>query len=276
MAKKKKKKTGWAIALAAALPLLLLGGNKLMGGSLGNLFGGGGGQRGGGRPQPQRRQRPDAQAEEQAHPTPMEEDFQNTAPQEDGTPQAPTGFQPYSKDLVSKLQDQGKPYMFTLSADWCPTCKDNEKVFNDPDVQKRMEDQGVTMIKADLSDRTPENMRLMQEVGQGSVPNSFFFNGQQETKLPTNLDKGTMTDLKTDLRRADPNAVPAEAERIENLPIEGDLTAPDKMYFKNVVDNQALAPEETPMQLLQQMTAPEIDPMRDDDAVNEMMKHFNF
>lgn len=83
-------------------------------------------------------------------------------------------IQPYSADALAAAQAAGKPVAVQFHADWCPTCRKQEKAFkalqSDPDLKE------LTLLVADY-DMDVELKRAMNVRTQSTV---IVFKGKQE------------------------------------------------------------------------------------------------
>ncbi|MFY8216306.1 MAG: protein-disulfide reductase DsbD family protein [Chthoniobacterales bacterium] len=80
-------------------------------------------------------------------------------------------WQPFSQALVDDLLAEGKPVFIDFTADWCITCKFNERTaINTPAVRALIEELGVIPIKADWTNSNPEITAALKEFGRVGVP----------------------------------------------------------------------------------------------------------
>ena len=80
-------------------------------------------------------------------------------------------WQNFSNELVEEYRDQGKNMFIDFTADWCITCKANERVvFTSNRVKDRFDELGFEMIKADWTNRNPEITRALESFGRNGVP----------------------------------------------------------------------------------------------------------
>lgn len=80
-------------------------------------------------------------------------------------------WQPYSQAAVDRLLGEGKPVFIDFTADWCLSCKFNERTaINVPAVKKRIEELGVVPVKADWTNANPEITAALQKFGRVGVP----------------------------------------------------------------------------------------------------------
>ncbi len=78
-------------------------------------------------------------------------------------------WQPFSEDQVSRLS--GSPVFIDFTADWCLTCKVNEKTILSTDrVRDAMADLGVCPLKADWTRRDSTISDWLQRYGKAGVP----------------------------------------------------------------------------------------------------------
>jgi thiol:disulfide interchange protein len=65
----------------------------------------------------------------------------------------------------------GKNVFIDFTADWCITCKANERVvFSSDRVKDRFDELGFEMVKADWTNRNPEITRALESFGRNGVP----------------------------------------------------------------------------------------------------------
>ena len=58
-----------------------------------------------------------------------------------------------------------------FTAEWCWTCKINERaVLDDAELRDRFRELDVAMVKADWTNRNPEITRLLSSFGRSGVP----------------------------------------------------------------------------------------------------------
>ncbi|TBW59189.1 protein-disulfide reductase DsbD [Marinobacter halodurans] len=73
----------------------------------------------------------------------------------------------------------GQPVMLDFYADWCISCKVMERnVFSDPQVRAAMS--SMTLLQIDVTDNTPEQQALLDELNLFGPPAILFFDRQGE------------------------------------------------------------------------------------------------
>jgi len=82
--------------------------------------------------------------------------------------------QPYSAKTLAELQQAGKPVALHFHADWCPTCRAQEKVFNGW--------KGDAVVPGTLLVANYDNEReLKKQYGVRSQSTVIVFKGSKET-----------------------------------------------------------------------------------------------
>ena len=85
-------------------------------------------------------------------------------------------WQPYSDEAVQAHLAAGRPVFVDFTADWCTTCKFNEKVFIDkPVVRDSVRKHDVALLKADWTSRDDRITQALARFGVRSVPLYVFF-----------------------------------------------------------------------------------------------------
>ncbi len=78
--------------------------------------------------------------------------------------------EPFSAARLDALLAAGEPVFVNMTADWCITCKVNEKVAFGEGFQTALEENGVTYLVGDWTARDPEITALLQKFGRVGVP----------------------------------------------------------------------------------------------------------
>ncbi|MGA9120882.1 MAG: thioredoxin family protein [Bacteroidota bacterium] len=104
----------------------------------------------------------------------------------------------FDKARLETLLDDSKPVLIDFTADWCLTCKVNEKtVLSDPEVIERVKQTGIVAIKADWTNRNPEITDLLAKFGRSGVPLYVLFPQGKPTEpivLPEVITKNIFLD----------------------------------------------------------------------------------
>jgi len=80
-------------------------------------------------------------------------------------------WEPYTKDKVDTYIAEGQNVFIDFTADWCITCKANERIaFSSDDVRQTFKEKNFIMIKADWTTRNPEITRALESFGRNGVP----------------------------------------------------------------------------------------------------------
>ncbi len=80
-------------------------------------------------------------------------------------------WQAYSPNILEELRRQGTPVFVDLTADWCITCKVNERVaINTNAVTQKAEQLGITMLQGDWTNSDPDISALLKQHGRSGVP----------------------------------------------------------------------------------------------------------
>ena len=85
-------------------------------------------------------------------------------------------WQVYSPENLAELRRQNIPVFIDLTADWCITCKVNERVaINTDDVKQKVEESGIVMMVGDWTNRDPRITELLSQYGRSGVPLYLMF-----------------------------------------------------------------------------------------------------
>ena len=125
-------------------------------------------------------------------------------------------WQPYSASALEALRDSGRMVLLDVTADWCLTCKVNDRVaFGSKVVRRSLLAHRVALVRADWTTRDPTVTRLLAAFGRNSVPFVVLYPAGRAgpaITLPTLLTPGAVTDA---LDRA---AATAQTARIPTPP----------------------------------------------------------
>lgn len=92
---------------------------------------------------------------------------------------------PFSEGRLAELTAQGKPVFAYFTADWCVTCKVNEKAVIETDaVTKALADGKVTVLVGDWTDGNPALGRFIEAHNRAGVPLYLWYKpGQSEPEV---------------------------------------------------------------------------------------------
>ena len=103
-------------------------------------------------------------------------------------------WQPFTDSTLRAARLSGAPVMLDVTADWCLTCKVNERVaFGSGQVRAALDSGKVQLLRADWTSRSPEITRLISGFGRSGVPVVVLFPPGERSEavlLPTLLTPG--------------------------------------------------------------------------------------
>ncbi|MGB5183545.1 MAG: thioredoxin family protein, partial [Xanthobacteraceae bacterium] len=83
---------------------------------------------------------------------------------------------PFDAGKIDELQAQGRPVFVDFTAEWCITCKLNERVaLSDQAVLKAFADGGVVALRADWTREDPAITRMLEANDRAGVPLYLFY-----------------------------------------------------------------------------------------------------
>lgn len=103
---------------------------------------------------------------------------------------------PYSKESLEYFRSQGKIVFLDFTAEWCITCKANEKLFiNTRKVRQSFADNEVVTIKVDYTDMPEEITQKLRSFNRAGVPLYVFYPGQEDAiVLPEAINQNMLID----------------------------------------------------------------------------------
>jgi thiol:disulfide interchange protein DsbD len=147
-----------------------------------------------------------------------------------GTPaEGALAWRPYSAALLEAQRDSGRVVLLDFTADWCLTCKVNERVaFGSDAVRTAIRDRDVTLLRADWTTRDPVVTRALAAFGRTSVPFVVIYPRARDAApivMPTLLTSGIVTGA-LERAAASPSqpptpAAPASGRIQSSLTLEG-------------------------------------------------------
>lgn len=102
-------------------------------------------------------------------------------------------WQPFSIEGLNKALNDGKTVFLDFTADWCLTCKVNEKtVIGTEPVKKKFKELNVVTMKADWTNRDPDITKLLARFQRSGVPLYVVFPSGRPNE-PDPLPDGILT-----------------------------------------------------------------------------------
>ncbi|MDX2225572.1 MAG: thioredoxin family protein [Verrucomicrobiae bacterium] len=93
-----------------------------------------------------------------------------------GDNENPWRWQTWSEEAVEEAVRAGHPVFVDFTADWCLSCKVNEKfVLNTPEVKKAFQDAGFVLFKGDWTSKDEAIARILKKYGRSGVPLYIVF-----------------------------------------------------------------------------------------------------
>ncbi|MET0290030.1 MAG: protein-disulfide reductase DsbD [Pseudoxanthomonas sp.] len=108
---------------------------------------------------------------------------------------ATAGTVPYSAKALADLRAQGRVVFVDMTADWCVTCKANEKAVLDTDAfRQSLKDHDAVLMTGDWTNVDPEITRFLEQHQAVGVPLYVVFprSGGDGQVLPTVLTQGVV------------------------------------------------------------------------------------
>jgi thiol:disulfide interchange protein len=120
-----------------------------------------------------------------------------SSPEAATTGKATLAAEPFSEARLAALQQEGRPVFLYFTADWCITCKVNEKgVLARDEVAQGFDAANVAVLMGDWTGGDAAIGRFLQKHGRSGVPLYLFYEpGRPVRILPQILTVGTMTQL---------------------------------------------------------------------------------
>ena len=105
-----------------------------------------------------------------------------------------------------QLTTEGKTVFVDFTADWCLTCKTNERVaINTRAVRELVEEYGIVPLKADWTEESAEIKDMLNLLGRNSIPVYAIFPAGQPNKPIVFSDLVTQGQVLEKLREAGPS-----------------------------------------------------------------------
>jgi thiol:disulfide interchange protein DsbD len=108
------------------------------------------------------------------------------------------GWQPFAAASVDRLVAEGRPVFVVFTADWCVTCKVNERVAIETDEMRRLfAAKGVALVKGDWTNQDAVIAAELARHGRAGVPLYLYYapGASAPQVLPQILTPGSVRDL---------------------------------------------------------------------------------
>lgn len=79
-------------------------------------------------------------------------------------------YEAYSPERLDYYRAQGIPVFIDLTADWCITCKVNEKVAFTSHIKNQLNENKIAVLVGDWTNRNPEISMLLKEQNRSGIP----------------------------------------------------------------------------------------------------------
>ena len=107
-------------------------------------------------------------------------------------------WQPFSLANLESYLDDNRTVFIDFTADWCLTCKVNEKtVMTDERVVERFKENNIVAVRADWTNRNQDITKLLAKFGRSGVPLYVIFPAGRPNEpivLPEVITSGIVTE----------------------------------------------------------------------------------
>jgi len=93
----------------------------------------------------------------------------------------------FSQKRLDSLQNRDLAVWINGSADWCITCKVNEKVFESKAVKKAFEEKNIVKMRADYTNPNEEALKFFESYGRSAVPFDLFITSHGKAILMSEI-----------------------------------------------------------------------------------------
>jgi len=91
----------------------------------------------------------------------------------------------YSEERLAQLHAEGTPVFAYFTADWCITCKVNERVaLNSDDVRTHFDAEGIEVLVGDWTNEDARITKVLERHGRSGVPLYLYFEGGGDLRAP--------------------------------------------------------------------------------------------
>lgn len=91
-------------------------------------------------------------------------------------------WEAYTTNRLTQLRQDNQAVFVNLTADWCITCKVNEKIVFTPSTLQRMKDHNIHLLEGDWTQYNPEITQLLNQYKRAGVPLYLFFPAKSGSK----------------------------------------------------------------------------------------------
>lgn len=105
--------------------------------------------------------------------------------------------QPYTPEILASLRAEGKPVFLYMTADWCITCKVNEKgALGSSVVAESFKAKGITVLEGDWTRPNPAISSWLADHKRAGIPvYAYYAPDGSEQELPQILSESDLTGL---------------------------------------------------------------------------------
>ena len=94
-------------------------------------------------------------------------------------------WKPYTPERLNELRQSSQPVFINFTASWCITCLVNERVaLSQPEVMAAFQEKGITLVKADWTNRNVTITEALSQFGRSGVPLYVLYPAGLEQSQP--------------------------------------------------------------------------------------------
>ena len=96
-------------------------------------------------------------------------------------------WEPFSLKKIKASKKQNQKILVAVGAQWCLTCKFNERIFNDKEVIFFLKEHNIQLYYGDWTNKNSEIESFLSSYGQKGIPFYVIYYGDLETKVLSNF-----------------------------------------------------------------------------------------